>query len=278
MIHRLLFTLAAPLLLAWSGWRSPPPTDEGTPPSDPPAAETLGAAEDAAVQLLDRLERAGEAIRSLDARILYLKQNPLTDEEERVGRVLYLVDPASDRKRVAVLFESERIGDRQRARTVHYVFDGSWLAEIDRDEKQFIKRQIVPPGEQFDPLRLGEGPLPLPIGQKKEDVLARFEAARIEPPAEGFLANRVPAEALGLELVPRPGTAEAEDFRVIRIYHDPTTLLPIAVDAEEVGGERQFVLVAAPRINEPIDESLLDTTPPTSGWRVDVRPWRSDRE
>jgi len=49
----------------------------------------------------------------------------------------------------------------------------------------FQKRQVVAPGESFDPLSI-DGPFPLPLGQKRETVLARFDVKLIEDDGEGM--------------------------------------------------------------------------------------------
>ena len=40
---------------------------------------------------------------------------------------------------------------------------GEWFVEKLGNDKQMFKRAIIAPGEKIDPLRIGEGPFPLPI-------------------------------------------------------------------------------------------------------------------
>lgn len=249
---------------------------------------------DTAEALLTALEQSITELDNFQARINYRKEDPFTSTEIRIGRLLFAQDPpeivkadeaggdqpaatkpAPRRKRFAVTFEKEIIAGTQRERNQHYVFDGAWLAEIDRDNRQFIKRQVVPPGETFDPLKLGEGPFPLPIGQPKDEVLARFEAKLIGLPEEGFLQGRIPPSGVGLELTPRPGLDIARDFSSIRIWYDPRAMLPIAVDALSPDGVRKIVLLFEVKKNEAFEESLLNVDPPSAdGWAIDIRPWK----
>ena len=55
------------------------------------------------------------------------------------------------------------------------MFDGQWLIEKRPDKKQFVAREIAAPGEDFDPLSIKEGIMPIPIGQRAADVLERFD-------------------------------------------------------------------------------------------------------
>jgi hypothetical protein len=121
----------------------------------------------------------------------------------------------------------------------------------------------VPPGEHFDPLKLGEGPFPLPVGQPAKEVLARFEATALSQPQDATLAKALaetPAE--GLMLVPRPGTSEAKDIRQVEIFYDPKLLLPVGLCLTETSGDRKTVLLRDLRRNQGVDEKLLEVVAP----------------
>ncbi|MGI9014054.1 MAG: hypothetical protein ACR2GY_07380, partial [Phycisphaerales bacterium] len=168
-----------------------------------PAATVVNPAE----ELLDRLEADAVDLRDFQARVHYRKLEAILEETEiYVGSMIYHIDPERPQpKRFAILFEKKGNLKRLYDRNQHYIFDGVWLVERNPDEKQFIKRQIVAPGETFDPLRLGEGPFPLPLGQKKDDVLRIFEAEMLERPRDGeLLDTMLPADVLGLALTPKP--------------------------------------------------------------------------
>jgi hypothetical protein len=268
----------------------PPQTAPAKQPDDAPAP---GAIDPAIDDLLTRLETSDRDLRDFKAGITYDKwDSVLGRDEKRSGTLIYQVRPDGN-KRFAILFDKLVVtnGDpadpatppgRLENKQHHYVFDAGWLAEIDLEKKQFIKQQIVAPGEKFDPLKLGEGPFPLPVGQAKKDVLARFEVARAELPKEGLLSKLKPENVEGLTLIPRPGTEEAKDFSRVEIFYDKATLLPVGVStfgAEEVvAGERdrKTVLLFDAKRNEGVDESKLSIETPdaATGWRIDVRPWK----
>ncbi|MCZ6612201.1 MAG: hypothetical protein O6941_06170, partial [Planctomycetota bacterium] len=163
---------------------------------------------------------------------------------------------------------------RREDRRTHFIFAGSWFVEIDHEAKQFIKRQIVAPGKQFDPLKLGEGPFPLPIGQSKDEILARFDVQRIDLPKEGLLKNL--SNVYGLRLTPKPNTPEAEDFQRVELFYDRQTLLPTGINVLEVNADRKTVRLRNLRRNQGVDEDKLniETPDPKQGWHIDVRPWR----
>jgi hypothetical protein len=261
----------------------PPAVEVAPPPAvadpDPPADDVPPPVAD----LLDRLERSAGDLEAFTAKVRYTKESFLLDRAEtRRGEIVYQVDRARDRKRFAVLFDSLVVGQRlERGRLRHYVFDGRWLAEIDHESRQFIKREIVPPGKTLDPLKLGEGPIPLPIGQPRREVVARFEVELLDaPPPDGPLGALDDVE--GLVLVPRPDRPEAEEYERVEIFYDRATLLPAGIVAVEVNGDRKIVRLDALERNPALDAAALAKLdidePDPRQWRIDVRPWRDPDE
>lgn len=235
---------------------------------------------ESAEALLDLLESDAADLRDFQALVHYRKYNSIFEETEwLVGDMIYQIDPEREHpKRFAILFRKRGTVPELRDRNEHYIFDGVWLVEKHIEEKQFIKRQIVAPGEEFDPLKLGEGPFPMPIGQKKIDVLSRFDAVLIDRPVEDtFFGKNLSENIWGLELTPKEGTAESRDYERIEIYYDRDTLLPAGLRAFKIGGDRDIVLFLKRRRNEGVDESLLDTRNPGPGWRIQIDEWQ-DRE
>lgn len=254
-----------------TGQNTPPPTQRDT--ENPIDIETADG-------LLRRLEESADDLNSFDARLVYHKIDPFGGREAFGGRIVYRVDDAQEgearRRRFAIKFDEHVIEGQRRARNEHIIFDGAWLTEIRRDEKELIKRQIVPPGEVFDPLKIGEGPFPLPIGQPRDEVQARFETALVEPPADDLVKALLrEREVIGLQLTPRAETPEAEEYEKVAIYYDPETLLPVIVDAHTTGGARKVINLRDARRNVEIDAALLDADVRIDDtWRVDVKPWR----
>ncbi len=232
--------------------------------------------------LLDRLEVRSADLRGFVAEITYVKYDDLlASRQRRSGEILYRVDPESANKTFAILFDKIIINGRQRNRLKHFIFDGRWLAEIDHEStpKQFIKRELVAPGKTFDPLKLGEGPIPLPIGQSKKDVLARFNVAKASLPEEGLLSRLDPESVSPLRLVPKENTPEAKEFRWIDIYYDRETDLPVGILALELNQNRKTVLLREVKRDPEFDQDMLaklDITDPDPGeWKIDIQPWRS---
>lgn len=239
------------------------------------------------VEWLDELEARGGRIESLQADVIYQKFNPLlSDRQTRIGEIDYLAaDPESGRSaKFAVHFEQLIINDALRDQNLDWVFDGAWLVEkqVKPDgRKLFLKRRIVPPGEVFDPLRI-DGPFPIPIGQERERVLARFDVQIIEPDEENnSFPHDLDQPPLHLRLTPRfgePGTGDRESFEQVDLWFDRETLLPLRVHAVDDSEVETTVTLTETKVNGLSEAEIAErfdtsTPPPGSGWEVEVTPW-----
>ncbi len=269
---------------------APATAPQVTPPKDaaqqdPPVAAEVPKPQAPAevIDLLDRLEKSNDDLAALTADVQYEKEDALLGRKElRTGNLIYQQSPAagdskSREKSFAVLFENTIIANVKREDSKHYIFKQRWLVEIDFKNKQFIKREIVPPGSQLDPLKLGEGPIPLPIGQKKEDVLKRFDVTNLTIPEKGLLSQLKDVE--GLLLIPKPGVKESKDYSRIEVFFDKATLLPIGVNQFETNGDRKTVRLQNFKRNPTLTDAQLKrldiTEPDPREWHIDVQPLRS---
>jgi len=271
----------APEQLA-DGEPAEPINDDGD--DDQPAPDIVPV-DDELDALLDQLETSAQDLRTFTADITYRKFDDLLSRREtRTGRIIYQSQPVEDApgaflRKFAIIFDARIVNSRRHELHKHYIFDGRWLAEIDHENQIFIAREIVPPGETLDPLKLGEGPFPLPIGQQKEEVLKRFVVEKADPPIGGLLGGL--ENVIGIVLVPRVGTPQAEEFRRVEVYYDRDALLPVGVEAVETGGNTKTVRLKNLQRNPQLtDEQRAAVTMPEldpSEWTIEKRPWQGSR-
>ncbi|HYE02337.1 MAG TPA: hypothetical protein VD963_03775 [Phycisphaerales bacterium] len=271
---------------------SPPPQ---SPTAQPAAAGVTGEAA-TAEELLDRLERAGNDLAALTAQVKYTRVLSGIEGQETQTRQGDLYFEAMDagqsptaepRRRFAVHFDQLRLGQERRPEDRWFIFDGQWLVEKDGLARQLNKRRVVPPGEVADPLRLGEGPFPLPIGQARRDILARYRATLLDPRQDWPGDQPFPAymaDTYQLHLVAHPDRPDTGEFREVRIWYRKADLLPRLARTINTDGTSTEVLLinlktfaaaagtAAPD-NHPIPPGVFDTSAPT-GWNVHVDEFR----
>ena len=256
-------------------------------PGAEPAAAAAPADFDTARQLLEALEVADREIETLTADIQYDKFFKLQGDVHRRKGVLQFRTQRSDdpdeapRRAFEINFQSLLIGDRLEEDPETWIFDGRWLVEMHPARKQFIKREIASDGARFDPLAIGEGPMPIPIGQKAGEVLARYDA-RLAPSAEPFAADedaraRFVADTWQLVLTPRANRGGDEKFKEIRIWYsrsEPNRLLPRMARTLARSGDVTYVQMINIRTGVGLSARAFDVSPPPPGehWHVQIEP------
>jgi hypothetical protein len=257
-------------------------------------------------ELLTELETADRGLHSLSADVVYDKTFALAgDRQVRFGSLYYQAADAATPdtpRRFAIVFTRVYIDTRMQDDPITYAFDGEWFIERHDKEKQVIKRQVVPPGEHFDPLRIGEGPLPIPIGQKRAEIEKVFTAALL-PPEDGLAASagasdeetreaeRLIAEVEDTQqvrLIPREGTEQARDFREVRLWYKRDAggrLLPYMARTVSRDGNTAVVKLANVSVNgggehgagvDAARRALLEPLPTGEGWETKTIEWRGE--
>ncbi|MFZ9879940.1 MAG: LolA family protein [Phycisphaerales bacterium] len=255
---------------------TPAQEQPAAPAVSPPVAEpSPQEASRARVEaFLGDLERSGDTIATLSGALSLEKYDAVAEEtERRYGRVV--VERKDGKRRFAIQFDEFVDSTGRSDRSLNrWIYSDGWLCEQDHRNKSFTKRQIVGPGENFDPLRLGEGPIPLPIGQKRSEVLARFEVAETEVPVDipmlGSMRN-----VAGLRLVPKEGTEMAKETERFDLFFDRTTLAPTGIVVVARNGNRTVARISSPVVNGEVkdtDRALLEipTLDPRE-WTIDIR-------
>lgn len=278
------------LLAAWMGQPSQPGKAQAPAPAAEPAKPAARTFADADA-LLDALETADRDLRTFSADVQYTKRFADIqggDAQIRRGRLSFRsAEPGPNpavppRRAFAVVFDQLVVDSTMRSETVKFIFDGEWLVERNDTTKQFMKRRIVPAGKVVDPLKIGEGPLVLPLGQKKSEILKRFDAELLDRRA-GLTADDARLHGLlegtvQLKLTPKPGLTEARDFDEIRLWYRTEDLLPRMARTTTPNGAASEVLLINQRRNQggvggAAEAEMFDTSSPPAdaGWDIDVR-------
>ena len=234
--------------------------------------------------LLDRMERAHESVEVFVSPLTYRKEYGLEgDFETRIGVVAMKGEGAQ--REMTLVFD--RIIDASGHGTDQpefHMFRNGWWTELDPRRKRYVRRQILEPGSATDPFELGEGPLPLPLKQKAETVLARFDVSIGRIPDEALFQSITEAEVL--HLVPRPGTPAAEDHESIDLLFEPATLLPIGIRLSHRNGDRTTAWLRKPSAQSDEEvtesrlkqfESLIAATRTEPGWSIESKPLPAPR-
>jgi hypothetical protein len=213
-------------------------------------------------KILTRLE--GREVRDLKAAVSW-KLQYLTDLEEdavtKVGELWYQQqEPVS---KFLVHFTKKITASRQYDLDERHMFDGRWYEVMRSETKTFERREIRREGDVGNPYKLGEGPFPVPFGQKKADILKEFEVSLLPPAPDD------PAQTDHLNFVPRSGTQMEETYKQVDVWiarEGPNHDLPIKVHTakKEAGKLNSFITITFSdiKLNQGFSGSVFHLTPP----------------
>ncbi len=263
----------------------PPQTHPATASQPAPTPPRIETAED----LLKLIEDAEGRFRTLTAEVLFDQVKGVdADRRKRFGKIWFedgRVQTPPGPRRFAVRFDRVQFGSRIQDEVQEYIFDGQWMVERRPAEKQIIKQQVARPGETLDPLRLGEGRFPLPIGQKAAAIRARYAVEMLVPEAglEAHEEKELPAllkfvaGTHQLKLVPVAGLIDTEELKEIRLWYRTemgsdglTNLLPRLARTVNRAGDVTIVQMINVVLNAPVPPEVLSTAVP-EGWDAQVR-------
>ncbi|MFN7021903.1 MAG: LolA family protein [Phycisphaerales bacterium] len=295
-----------------------PPPPSGTSESivteitvKPPPKVVPGAADDKIADsddLLAALETAGAKIRTLTADLTHINRKSELEAGQTItkrGRLLFQNEPSpadsasgspsatppTHKSRLfQIEFTSVEFGDERHAEDQVFIFDGQWLVEKQPGNKQMFKYRVVPPGQTTDPLAVGEGPFPIPIGQKKDRILERFYATLL-PPEDGFPVPLTDdtgkpnpklawvKETYQLRLMPKPTARESRDFQEIRLWYTRDHLLPRVARTLKPDESADEILLTNLQTDQPLPPGAFDTAE-KPGWNIQVQqfnPGKADK-
>lgn len=262
-----LALLAAAASRASAQAPSPAPINPVAPAAVPAPAAAAADVDPVLVQL----DQRGQTLQSFTADVRLLERDESTMyQSTRVGKVWY-ERRADGSARMRVTFADRETVKAKVADPLEYVLDGGWLTERQHAKKIQVRRQVLRPGEKVNLLKLGEGPFPLPIGQKPDEVKRQFTVTRAKPDKEAD-----PAYAPGaphLVLKPRPGTPLARKFDTVDVWVDPATQMPVKIETLD---PKQTTVKSTELRNLVVNPKLADADfklPP-----IDETTWSSKEE
>jgi hypothetical protein len=171
-------------------------------------------------QILDALDQRGTGLQSFTADVsLSETDTAVGDADTRTGKVAYQLKPNGD-GRIRVTFDTIDHGGRAVKEIQIYMLDDGKLVDRNYRKKSQTTRQVLKPGEKLNLLKLGEGPFPLPIGQPKDEVYKLFDVRKNDP------AKDDPPGTVHIQLVPKPDTRFARQFKTIDVWVETKSNMP----------------------------------------------------
>ncbi len=143
------------------------------------------------------------------------------------------------------------------------IFDGRWLIDRNGSAKIYRKIEVAPPGAHFNPLKLGEGPIPIPIGQRPETVLREFKITVVQ-------MKHQPRHTVAIKLIPK--NPKAFTFDSLTFVISTRLQLPISIRRVDPDGTPTTAVFSKIIVNKVMHHSFHISPPPSNaGWTVMIK-------
>ena len=118
--------------------------------------------------VLDALDARGKNLKDFSAKaVLTDTDNSTGDSTINTGSAIFQ-SKGNDDARIRIAFTKQQLGDKIFTVDHQYTLDNGVLDDRDYKKKHETLNQVLKPGQKLDLFKLGEGPFPLPLGQKKK--------------------------------------------------------------------------------------------------------------
>lgn len=245
-----------------------------TQPVDEPPFNGELTAKSPAAHVLSALEARGAGLKDFRADVtLWTTDSATLTTDKRTGVVWYQKQAPGD-ERIRVDFKTRKKNDgRAVVEQLEYMLDDGWLTERDHAVMKQIRRQVLKPGEKTDLLKLGEGPFPLPLGQRADDVLKLFDVKKLDPLQDIDTDNPPPADTVRIRLTPKAGSQFADDFQTIDVWVDLKTQMPARIETLDIHGATiRTTDLANVKINTSMGDDMFKLE------KLDYSKWKDESE
>jgi len=223
-------------------------------------------------KLLEKIEKAGAQLKSLQAKMSFQQVQSLIDVKEiRHGRLYYQLTKDTVMFRIRFKdFQQIDLDDENPQPAIplqmDYAFDGLWFTKRDYRNKNIQRWEISKTPRSREAFRLGKGPFPLPFAIRKADVLKEFFPAL--PPAD----PNNPTPETHLQLKPKKDSSFAEQYVQLELWISPKTTLPERLRYETTDAEITTVNFSDIKLNKKINSKEFILSPPGPGWTTETIP------
>ncbi len=215
--------------------------------------------------ILTMLYRRGKTLKNFSAAVRVTVNHLRSGETDiNIGRIWYQ-RAKSGRTRFDIHFSILAVdGAIARHHADHdIIFDGRWLIDRNGSAKIYRKIEIAPPGGHFNPLKLGQGPIPIPIGQRPKTVEREFQIALVKVKHQG-------PHTVGIKLKPRD--PKAFTFDSLTFVINTRLKLPVLIRRVDPDGTPTTAVFSKIVINKPMHHSFHVSPPPSdAGWTVTIK-------
>ncbi len=252
-------------ILACSGCGTDP-TPTAIPAKQPDTPEQVA-------KILSDLEEAGQKVETIRCSVLYSVEDNLNlSSSIKTGSLVF--KRSKPHPMVLVEFTKTVSDDIVYRNKEWWLFRDRWLTEAKAKSKTIIKREWLRANEECDFFDLETSRMPMPFGQKKEQILQNFEV-KLMPPQVGD-----PENSDHLLCRPKKNAPLASEYKRLEYYVSKELHLPTRIVAEDVTGNKvtvvDFTDTKKGNINSTIPDSAFVLPKETRGFHVTEEPLKPE--
>jgi outer membrane lipoprotein-sorting protein len=214
-------------------------------------------------QVLTALQSRGQNFNDFTADVKLADSDPITARESTRSGKVYFQRKADGDARIRVTFETYKASGPAIQQRQDWLLADGVLTDQNFQTKLQVSRQVLKPGQKLNPLKLGEGPFPLPIGQSPQEAQKMF-AVKVMPADKDDPANTV-----HVELTPKPGTRFASRFETIDVWvNRGDGFTPRIQTTDKGGGTIHTTDLTNVKINTGLKDADFKLAEPGRDWGV----------
>jgi len=269
-IDQMRFPVELATILVCCGWSAASCPPASTQPASRPTTTTAPCepVDPTVMKILKDQEAAAGKYATIRANLeMEIIDRRVGDSEKRTGWLVYCKGDKAGNPRFRIHFDTlKQSQGPTRKEQVDWAFDGYWLSKAQPRIKQILRFQVVAEGQKAEPVRLGKGPLPLPFGQKAEEVLTYYDAST------RAVTEDEPKGTVYLKLNVKKAHYREMDSVRLEVWIDTKTQLPVKLVSRDKKKKVTTVIFTNVKTNVEIDARKMFELPLRPGWTEEKRP------
>ena len=216
--------------------------------------------------ILNQLHGKTSELKSYEGMVEYKRIQPVLESESLRKGVLYFAK-FGEKTRLRINFATLRHDDEKEQKYVEqFIFDGTWLTQIDYQIKAAKRYQLAEPNEPTDAFDLVSRNLPVVGFSKIQDLKKNFEIEMVEPQEDKG------DDLTHLHLTVKPGSVHEDDYVYVDFWIDRKLGLPARVLALSTEEDIYEIRLLQPKVNRKIDAKVFDFEIPKGFGEPEIVP------
>jgi outer membrane lipoprotein-sorting protein len=218
--------------------------------------------------VLQQLNKKASELKSYEGRIEYKYIQPLLESEAMRKGVLYYAK-LEGKSVLRINFETLKQEDEEEQKYIeHYIFDGTWLTQINYQIKAVKRYELAEPNKPADAFDVASRNLPILGFTKIEDLKKQFEIKLVEQEKD----RPKDSNLIGLHLKVRPDSIYKDDYIWLDFWIDKKLGLPAKVIALSTEEDIYEIKLPKPKVNKGIDKKVFEFKIPEGFGEPEIVP------